>query len=142
MRLYLTLSLSLLLPLSACPGDAPSQVTETGIVTETTTLAGGESTTGDDWTTTYPLTETSTVTSSSGSESTSTTEGYCSDTLQQPDEECDGQGDNDGRYGGCNEDCTLAPRCGDGIVDEGHEVCDGGEGCPRDCGVSACAEIG
>lgn len=48
---------------------------------------------------------------------------------------------NDGAYGGCNPDCTLAPFCGDGIVDAPHEVCDGGEGCPLDCGLSGCLLI-
>jgi fibro-slime domain-containing protein len=39
-----------------------------------------------------------------------------------PDEICD-DGDNDGSYGTCKSDCTLAPYCGDGQV-SGPEVCD------------------
>ena len=59
------------------------------------------------------------------------------------DEACDdGAVDNDGRYGGCNPDCTAGPVCGDGSVDPG-ETCDppgsaaGGNGnaCRADCTV-------
>ena len=41
---------------------------------------------------------------------------------------CPGTGGvcNDGAYGGCNADCTLAPFCGDGVIDPPHEVCDDG----------------
>jgi fibro-slime domain-containing protein len=38
------------------------------------------------------------------------------------DEICD-DGDNDGSYGTCKNDCTLAPYCGDGLV-SGPELCD------------------
>jgi fibro-slime domain-containing protein len=52
-------------------------------------------------------------------------------------EECD-NGTNDGSYGGCNKDCTLAARCGDGNVDEPQEQCDdgnsvSGDGCSAKC---------
>ena len=42
-------------------------------------------------------------------------------------EECDlGPGENLGGYGGCNPDCTLAPYCGDEVIDHEHgELCDG-----------------
>ncbi|HOU94832.1 MAG TPA: hypothetical protein PLU22_27470, partial [Polyangiaceae bacterium] len=43
-------------------------------------------------------------------------------------EECDlGEVLNDGAYDGCNPDCTLGPRCGDGVrqASEG-EACDNG----------------
>ena len=42
-------------------------------------------------------------------------------------EDCDlGVAENTGAYGGCNEDCTHAPRCGDEVVDHEHgELCDG-----------------
>lgn len=53
-------------------------------------------------------------------------------------EQCDeGDTDNDGRYGGCNADCTLGPRCGDG-QENGPESCDdgnrvNGDGCDVAC---------
>ena len=51
-------------------------------------------------------------------------------------EACD-DGINDGSYNTCNPDCTMAPHCGDGIVQEGFEVCDEGENngvaCPFNC---------
>ena len=40
---------------------------------------------------------------------------YCGDGIVSGAEECD-DGSNDGSYGSCNPDCTLAPRCGDGVV--------------------------
>ena len=51
----------------------------------------------------------------------------CGDGLVWADvEDCDLGADNDGAYGGCNPDCTFAPRCGDGVVDdEEGELCDG-----------------
>ncbi|MEY2931685.1 MAG: hypothetical protein RL033_2434 [Pseudomonadota bacterium] len=48
----------------------------------------------------------------------------CGDGLLAPGEVCD-SGINDGAYGGCRFDCTLAPRCGDGEVTAGFEECDG-----------------
>jgi fibro-slime domain-containing protein len=52
-------------------------------------------------------------------------------------EACD-DGKNDGTYGGCEADCTLAPRCGDKVVDEPQENCDdgnavSGDGCSSKC---------
>ena len=80
--------------------------------------------------------------------------GYCGDGIVQPNEACDEgvvvegkptkwngskPSGGDGTYGGCNADCTSAPKCGDGIYnkDEG-EVCDdgntvGGDGCEANC---------
>jgi fibro-slime domain-containing protein len=51
---------------------------------------------------------------------------YCGDGLLDSHfgEECD-DGENDGEYDGCNEDCTLGPRCGDGETN-GDEECDDG----------------
>jgi fibro-slime domain-containing protein len=64
----------------------------------------------------------------------------CGDGIKTPDEPCDlGEEGNDGSYGGCNEDCTFGPRCGDGEVQEDEEECDDGanvspyEGCAPGC---------
>ncbi len=40
----------------------------------------------------------------------------CGDAVISGTEECD-DGTNDGAYGGCNADCSLAPHCGDAVVD-------------------------
>jgi fibro-slime domain-containing protein len=51
----------------------------------------------------------------------------CGDGVVTPDEECDlGDDENTGEYGGCNPDCTLAPFCGDDVVEQGEEDCDNG----------------
>ena len=50
---------------------------------------------------------------------------FCGDAVQDSDEACDlGTALNDGSYGGCNDDCSRAPFCGDAHVDEPHETCD------------------
>jgi cysteine-rich repeat protein len=48
----------------------------------------------------------------------------CGNGVKDPGEQCD-DGVNDGSYGTCNPDCTLAPYCGDGIK-SGPEQCDFG----------------
>ncbi len=68
----------------------------------------------------------------------------CGDGIVTPDEACDlGTGNNTGAYGGCNPDCTMAPYCGDSIVQAANgEQCDDGvnlatywyNGTPRACG--------
>jgi cysteine-rich repeat protein len=53
-------------------------------------------------------------------------------------EQCD-DGVNDGSYGGCNDNCSLGPRCGDGVLQAGEgEECDdgnlvGGDSCNSMC---------
>jgi len=51
----------------------------------------------------------------------------CGDGVVQPQagEECD-LGTNLGGWDGCTPDCLLGPRCGDGVVQLGHELCDDG----------------
>lgn len=62
----------------------------------------------------------------------------CGDGRVGQGEACD-DGVNDGRYDGCNPDCTLGPRCGDGIVQPlEDEECDDGPanghgGCSEHC---------
>jgi cysteine-rich repeat protein len=48
----------------------------------------------------------------------------CGNGVKDPGEQCD-DGKNDGSYGTCNPNCTLAPYCGDGIKN-GAEQCDQG----------------
>jgi hypothetical protein len=48
----------------------------------------------------------------------------CGNGVKDPGEQCD-NGVNDGSYGTCNPNCTLASYCGDGIKN-GPEVCDNG----------------
>ncbi len=64
----------------------------------------------------------------------------CGDGTVNGDDECD-DGKNDGSYGTCNPNCTLASRCGDGKTDPDHEACDDGagndddkyDGCTKSC---------
>jgi fibro-slime domain-containing protein len=49
----------------------------------------------------------------------------CGDGIVNGTEVCD-DGVNDGRYGGCNPDCSLGPYCGDDAVAAGMEGCDDG----------------
>ena len=50
----------------------------------------------------------------------------CGDTIVAADEACDlGTAANNGAYGGCKADCTLAPYCGDKSIN-GSEQCDDG----------------
>jgi fibro-slime domain-containing protein len=52
---------------------------------------------------------------------------FCGDGVrQEAEEQCDlGAERNDGRYDGCNPDCTRGPYCGDGVP-QGPEECDAG----------------
>ena len=54
-------------------------------------------------------------------------QGVCGDGIVTRGEACDlGAANNTGAYGTCNPDCTLTPRCGDGIVQNPPEQCDDG----------------
>ncbi|HVZ71600.1 MAG TPA: DUF4215 domain-containing protein [Polyangia bacterium] len=60
--------------------------------------------------------------------------GACGDGHVTPPEKCDlGAKMNTGAYGGCKADCTLAPYCGDGVVQNPPEQCDGTPGCSKTC---------
>lgn len=84
------------------------------------------------------------ATASSTDETSSTTfpeDPWCGDGLVDPSEICD-DGINDGSYGGCQPDCmSVAPHCGDGIIQSGDEDCDDGDaldgnGCNINCILS------
>ena len=65
----------------------------------------------------------------------------CGDAKRDPNEACD-NGINDGAYGGCNPDCSLAPACGDGQIDGSYgEQCDDGntDDCVGSC-LGDCSE--
>ena len=66
----------------------------------------------------------------------------CGNGIVDPGEGCDqGTGNNNGGYNGCNPDCTLSLRCGDGIKTTPNELCDFGSvnntgaygGCNTNC---------
>jgi cysteine-rich repeat protein len=48
----------------------------------------------------------------------------CGDGIEVADEQCDDGSANGPGYGSCSSECTLGPRCGDGIVDTEFEQCD------------------
>ncbi|HVW25340.1 MAG TPA: DUF4215 domain-containing protein [Polyangiaceae bacterium] len=67
-------------------------------------------------------------------------ESSCGDGVVAGGEQCDdGSAQNTGAYGHCRPDCTLGPRCGDGIKQSPPEACDDGKndgsygGCAPDC---------
>jgi fibro-slime domain-containing protein len=57
----------------------------------------------------------------------SSCKGDCGDGVATVPEQCDlGAAKNTGAYGGCKADCTLAPNCGDKMVQTPQEECDDG----------------
>jgi fibro-slime domain-containing protein len=60
--------------------------------------------------------------------------GACGDGVVTAPEQCDlGAAMNTGAYGGCNPNCTLAPYCGDKIVQAPPEQCDSTPDCYKNC---------
>ena len=69
-------------------------------------------------------------------------ESRCGDGITTPDEACD-DGKNDGSYGSCTPDCKgFGARCGDGVVDVGHETCDDGVNAGGYGGCTPACQIG
>lgn len=69
----------------------------------------------------------------------------CGNGVIDSGELCD-DGTNDGRYGGCNADCTPAARCGDGVL-QPNEACDDGAAngdgpgmCRARCALPRCGD--
>jgi fibro-slime domain-containing protein len=72
------------------------------------------------------------------------TPSFCGDgvTDERFSEQCDdGTDENDGSYGGCNADCTRAPRCGDGNLDEVEQCDDGNRRNNDGCSVNCIVEV-
>jgi len=70
----------------------------------------------------------------------STCQGVCGDGIVTKGEACDlGTAKNTGAYGTCNPDCTLSPRCGDGVVQNPPEECDDGVNLSTYGQVNGCA---
>jgi cysteine-rich repeat protein len=69
----------------------------------------------------------------------------CGDGMVSPDEECDDGSDpktdphnDDHAYGGCTTKCRLGSYCGDGMVNDGREECDLGDGNKARYGEPGC----
>lgn len=70
----------------------------------------------------------------------STCHSVCGDGIRTNDEACDlGKDKNTGAYGTCNADCTLPPRCGDGVTQSPQEECDDGVNLSTYGQVNGCA---
>jgi len=72
-------------------------------------------------------------------------EAKCGDGILVAGEQCDnGEAENTGGHNGCNPDCTLAPFCGDGIVQEdaGEQCDDKAPDAPMNCGGCRIIAIG
>jgi fibro-slime domain-containing protein len=63
--------------------------------------------------------------------------GACGDAVVTAPEQCDlGAAMNTGAYGGCKADCTLAPYCGDKVVQaSAGEQCDSTPNCDKNCQI-------
>ena len=130
MRTILFLLLSSCAPVVSIETGGEWAESTTTAVPETSSSSGTGTTTGPVYESTGIVSETDPNTSAAS---------FCSDGIREPWEECD-DGKLEGGYGGCGPGCTRGPHCGDGVIDKGHEICDG-PGCPDDCGLAACAEI-
>jgi hypothetical protein len=75
------------------------------------------------------------LTLSNFSGTTSQCTGACGDGIVVPPKQSDlGASMNTGTYGGCKPDCTLAPYCGDKILQTADgEQCDSTPNCGPDC---------
>jgi fibro-slime domain-containing protein len=70
----------------------------------------------------------------------STCQSVCGDGIVTKGEACDlGTAKNSGAYGACNPDCTLSPRCGDGVVQDPPEECDDGVNLSTYAQINGCA---
>ena len=137
------------------PGSSSSStsgpVVDSSVTTPTTTESTGPVTTGTPSTTSTSGAADSDGSDESGSSGTSaessssgTTEGSaedCGNGVQDPGETCDdGYAGNNNSDGNCTLACQL-PKCGDGLVWQGHEDCDLGQnnndsvynGCTTEC---------
>jgi len=112
--------------------------------TDSTTTAGTNSMSDSNSsteTTTGPSTDTDVTATDSDTDVPA-----CGNSQLDPGEVCD-DGVNDGAYDGCMPGCMeIGPHCGDGVVEDGAELCDDGndvddDACSNACGADKCKEI-
>ncbi|MEZ4453581.1 MAG: vWA domain-containing protein [Nannocystaceae bacterium] len=113
---------------------------------DTTTMGGSNSNSDSNSGTETTTASTSDTDGTTMNVTDSDTEGGCGNAMLDPGEICD-DGVNDGAYDGCMPGCMeLGPHCGDGVVEEGAELCDDGnniddDACSNACGADKCKEI-